>query len=129
MLPRILAEHREEELRVGVGLRNAAEAHDGRVGLDHARVVGRIAGELEREIGLERGVELARALVVSVPATVEHLPVEQVLHAARLLVEIDLARPVHERDHVGNQRAVDVKLADPVAFRLLQAEQVLLRAG
>ncbi len=129
VLPRILAEHGEEELGVRVGSRDAAEAHDGGVGADHARVVGLMPGKLEREVGLERGVELARPLVVGVPAAVEHLAVEQVLDAARLLVEIDLARPVHERDYVRDQRAVDVQLAHPITVRLLQPEQMLLRAA
>ena len=74
VLPRILTEDREEELGVGVRLRNAAQPHDGGVGLDHPRIVRRKAGQLQREVGLERGVELARALVVGVPAAVGHLP-------------------------------------------------------
>ncbi len=60
------------------------------------------------------------------PAAVGHLALEKVLHAARLLVEVDVAHPVHEGDDVGNESRVDQELAHPVAVGLLLAEEMLL---
>jgi hypothetical protein len=67
-------------------------------------------------------------VVVGVPAAVGHLAIDQVLDAAGLLVEVDVAGPVHEGDDIGDQRGIDQELANPVAFGFLLGKKKLLRA-
>ena len=129
ILPRKLPEQREVELRVGIHLRDAAEPQHAGARFLHPRLRGRVARELQREVGFDRGVHLARTAFVDVPAAVRDLPPADVRDAFLLEHGIDLVRPVHEEDVVRAERAIDEKLADPVAVGVLEAEEVFLRLG
>ena len=91
IFPGKLPEQREVKLAEGVHPRNAAEPQDGRARLLHERRVGRAAGELEREVGFDRRVDLARAAVINVPAAVRQLAFQNVADTAFLQLSIDFA--------------------------------------
>ena len=95
--------------------------------LQHARVGDGHAGELEREIGLDGGVHFRRAAVINVPAAVGQLHREDVIDRLALPFLVHLAVPMVIRHRVRDERGIHHQFADPVAFRLLQAEQISLR--
>ena len=50
------------------------------------------------------------------------------LHATPLQLRVHFAAPMHEKDVIGAEGAIDDQLAAPMAIWLLLAQQVLLRA-
>ena len=128
-LPRELAEQREVELRVGVHARDAAEPQDARAAFVHPWLHGRVAGELQREVGFHAGIHVAGPALVDVPPAVGELPAADVRHAFLLQDRIHLPSPVHVEHVVRAERAIDEELAAPMSVRVLEAEEIRLRAG
>ena len=79
IFPGELAEQRQVKLAVGVHPRDAAETQDVGARFLHEGRVGAVAGELEREVGFDAGVDFARAAVVNIPAAVGKLALQDVL--------------------------------------------------
>jgi hypothetical protein len=72
-------------------------------------VVG-VAGEAEREVGLDGRVRVARAAAEDRPAAVGVLLAQDVREEPVLAVLVDVAEVVHEHDGVGFGRRVAVEL-------------------
>ena len=129
VLPRKLAEKRKVKLSVGVDLRDAAEAEDVRAGLPHPRGVGRVAGKLEREVCLNRGVDFARTTDKNIPAAVGELAATNVSRAFGLQGFIHLPQPMHVDDIVATEGGIGDELAFPMAVGSLQAKEISLSAA
>jgi hypothetical protein len=65
--------------------------------------------------------------MINAPSSVGKLAFENVAHAAPLQLRVHLAAPMHEKDIIRAQGAIDDQLAAPMAIWLLLAQQVLLR--
>ena len=90
-------EQREVQLGERVHARHAAQVERHFARPQHAPVGHRHAGELEREVGLDGGVDLGRAAVVNVPAAVGQLHGEDVIDRLALPFRVHLARPSDDR--------------------------------
>src|SRR6266496_434095 len=66
--------------------------------------------------------------MINVPPPVRQLASENVTHAAPLQLRVHFAAPMHEKDIVRAESAIDDQLPAPMAIWLLLAQQVLLRA-
>ena len=126
IFPGKLAEQRQVKLAVGVHPRDAAEPQDVGARFLHEGRIGAVPGELEREVGFDAGVDLARAAVVDIPAAIGELALQDVLRATALQRLVHFPQPVHEKHVIGAKGAIDHQLADPVAVGLLLAEEVAL---
>src|SRR5437667_5168900 len=65
--------------------------------------------------------------MINVPSSVRQLAFENVSHAAPLQLRVHFAAPMHEKDVIRAEGAIDDQLAAPMAIWLLLAQQVLLR--
>ena len=72
-LPRKLAEESKVKLSVRIDLRDAPEAEHVRASLPHPRGIGRVAGQLEGEVCLNRCINFARTTDKNIPAAVGEL--------------------------------------------------------
>ncbi len=84
VFPREQADEREIKFGKRVHPRHAAEMQRHFARLEHPRIGHRHAGELEREIRLDGGVHLRRAVLVNVPAAVRQLHGEDVVDGLAL---------------------------------------------
>ena len=66
--------------------------------------------------------------MINIPSAIRQLSFENVAHTAPLQLRVHFAAPMHEKDIIRAERAIDDQLAAPMAIRLLLAQQVLLRA-
>ena len=66
--------------------------------------------------------------MINIPSSVGQLSFENVAHTAPLQLRVHVAAPMHEKDIIRAEGAIDDQLAAPMAIRLLLAQQVLLRA-
>jgi len=66
--------------------------------------------------------------MINVPSSIGQLAFENVAHAAPLQLRVHLAAPMHEKDIIRAEGAIEDQLAAPMAIWLLLAQQVLLRA-
>ena len=66
--------------------------------------------------------------MINVPPSVWQLAFKNMTHAAPLQLRVRLAAPMHEKDVVRAEGAIDDQLPAPMAIRLLLPQQVLLRA-
>ena len=121
------AEQREIQLGEGVHARHAAEVERHFARLQHARVLDGHAGEFERQIGLDGGVDLRRAAVIDVPAAIGLLQGKDVVDGLALPLRVHLAVPMVVGDGVGDEGGIHHQFAHPVTFRLLPGQQKLLR--
>ena len=129
VVPGHQADEGQVELRKGVHPRHAAEGPGHFPGAEHAWIGGGDAGQFQRQVGLDRGVHLGRAVGVDVPAAVAELLLEDVMDGLALPDRVHLPPPVVEGHHVGDQRHVDHQLAHPVTLGLLLRKQVALGSG
>src|SRR5258705_673073 len=106
VFPRKLSEKREVEFSVGVYLRDTSETKDIRAGLPHPCCVGRVSGELERQVGLDRGVDFARTADKNVPAAVRELAATDMGGAFGLQGLVYLPKPVHVDDIVSAKSGI-----------------------
>src|SRR5882762_1320872 len=65
--------------------------------------------------------------MINVPSSVWQLPFEDVTDAAPLQLRVHFAAPMHEKDVVRAEGAIDDQLPAPMAIWLLLTQQVLLR--
>src|SRR5205814_4996612 len=65
--------------------------------------------------------------MINIPSTIGQLAFENVTHATPLQLPVHLTAPMHEKDVVRAEGAIDDQLAAPMAIWLLLAQQVLLR--
>src|SRR5205809_6310890 len=128
IFPRKLTQQRKIKLAEGVHLWNPAEPHNRRACFLHKRRVHGTASELQRKICFRRCIDLAWTAMINVPSSVRQLAFENVPHAASLQLRVHLAAPMHEKDVVRAEGAIDDQLPAPMAIWLLLAQQVLLRA-
>src|SRR4029077_14968118 len=101
---------------------------DIRAGLPHPRCVGRVSGELERQVGLDRGVDFARTADKNVPAAVRELAAADMGGAFGLQGLVYLPEPVHVDDIVAAKGGIGEKFTLPMAVGFLKAKQVFLSA-
>ena len=66
--------------------------------------------------------------MINVPSAIRQLAFENVANAAPLQLRVHFAAPMHEKDVIRAEGAIDNQLAAPMAIWLLLAQQVLLRA-
>ena len=66
--------------------------------------------------------------MINIPSSVRQLAFENVAHAAPLQLRVHFAAPMHEKDIIRAEGAIDDQLAAPMAIGLLLAQQILLRA-
>src|SRR6184192_1773893 len=85
-------------------------------------------GEFQGKIRFDRRVNLARAAMINVPAAIRQLAFENVANAATLQLSIHFSAPVHEKDVIRAEGAIDNQIAAPMAVGFLLAQQVLLCA-
>src|SRR5205823_15048869 len=74
-----------------------------------------------------RRINLTRAAMINVPSSVRQLASENVAHASPLQWCVHFAAPMHEKDVVRAQGAIDDQFPAPMAVWLLLAQQVFLR--
>jgi len=86
--------------------------------------VGEIAGELQGDVGFDRGVDLGRAALIDGPAAIVELVPADVGGQAGDAGRLSLAENVQVEDVVGFEGGVSFEFADPVAFRGLEREQI-----
>ncbi len=124
--PGDLSEQRQGNAGKDVHPGGAAQAEDEQPGADHVRRVGRIAGDLESEIRLDRGTQIGDSRFVERPAAVGLLPLPQIVGETVFQVGIDrppeeaLQQEIFRRD--GN---IGLQIEDPIAFRMLQGKEIL----
>ena len=92
----------------------------------HRLITGVQAGELEREVTLDRRREISLAALIERPASVGALNIEQVLLQARLRLDIDRVHEVIEDDELRVHLGVGFECRLPVALRVLLRDQGLL---
>ena len=88
-----------------------------------------MAGQLEREVGLDRDADVRRSAGIVAPAAVLLLLREDVVGGLANPAVLLAAEEGHEQDPFGFEDGVALELADPVAVRLLPAEQAEPGAG
>src|SRR4029077_104623 len=128
IFPGELAQQCKVKLAKRVHLRNAAATNDIRARFLHKRRVHRTAGELQCKICFRRCINFAWATMINAPSSVRQLAFENVTHTAPLQWRVHLAAPMHEKDIIRAEGAIDDQLSAPMAIWLLLAQQVLLRA-
>src|SRR6266700_4045532 len=65
--------------------------------------------------------------MINIPSSIGQLAFENVAHATPLQLAVHLAAPMHEKDIIRAEGAIDDQLAAPMTIWLLLAQQVLLR--
>ena len=90
----------------------------------HVRRIGRIAGRLQREIGLDRAAEVERAAVKQRPAAMPR-PGPRAEIAAMRCCELgfDAAEIMLQQDVFGRDRRVGFELEKPMPVIMLQRQQ------
>ena len=126
IFPRKQPEQRQVKLGERIHPRHAAQSHGHRTGAQHPGIGCGHSRQFQRQIGLDRRVDLRWSSEIDVPAAVRVLQRKQMID--RLLLPSLVHRPVPMviRDQVGRDRAVHHQFPDPVALRLLLAKQVVL---
>ena len=84
---------------------------------------GRIADELEREIGLYAGADVEVPVVEQWPPAVRGLQASQIACDLRFEGRIGLAEKMLEDDVLGRDRGIGFQLEDPMPVRALLPEQ------
>ena len=127
-VPVVLVEEGQPELRedprpgdAAVGQHPVARAH-------HMRGVGILAGQLQREVGLDGRAELPRAAVPLRPIALRLLMMPQVAPDLRPDLAVGDAQVVREQQVLRRDRHVGFELAPPVAVAVLVVEQPARRA-
>ena len=115
-------EQREIKPGEGVHSRHAAEAQSHLTRLQHARVSHRHARQFQSEIPFDGCVYVRRAAVIDVPAAVRQLHGKDMMDRFALPCLVHFAVPVMVGNHVGAECRIDHQFADPITFRLLEAE-------
>ena len=92
LLPRPEAEQREPHASEDTALLDAAGLADERRRAGHVRGVARIAGDPERDVGLDRGREIAGAAEIGRPRAVGPLPAADPLGGRRSRGRVEQAR-------------------------------------
>jgi hypothetical protein len=95
-VPVVLAEERQQDLGEDVGLDRPAHLADALAGRHHRRVVHAHAGQLHREVGLDRRREVGRPGLEEVEAAVGLLPPAQVADHLGLALAVDPVDQVAE---------------------------------
>ena len=67
--------------------------------------------------------------MINIPAAIQKLPFQNVLDATPLQLPIDFAAPVHEKDVIGAECAINDQLAAPMPVSLLLPQEIFLRAA
>ena len=93
----------------------------------HVRRVGIVAGQLEREVGLDRGADVAGPAGVLGPETLLALLGAEVAGDAVPLLAIADPEVVGEQQVLGGDRGVGFELAPPEAGWVLVGQQPVLR--
>ena len=88
----------------------------------HARRLGRIAGKLQAEVALDRGVQLGRPARVNVPAAVGELPAADIIRQLGDPIRVGPAEDMKVKYVVGLDRGIRFKLAQPVSLLSLHRE-------
>src|SRR5216684_2451776 len=128
IVPAPLTEEGEPDAREGPGRGDAAAPADEVPRPGQLRRVRGVARELEREVTLDAGREIARRSVVHRPAAVRTLVVADVLrHAAPALLVAGAEEPGQEQV-LGVHRGVRFQLRPPEPLRELLAGEPRLRA-
>lgn len=99
---------------------------DERPGLAHGRMVGRVAGELQGEVGLDGGGKVAGAAVPQGPVARRGLLAEKVVGHLPLFFTVHQPHEVEQHDVFGGYGDVGLQLGPPVAGRELLAEEEFL---
>ena len=124
--PGHLPEQRQGDAGENVDPGRPPQAENEQAGPDHMRRIGRIAGQLESEIGLDRSAEIGEAPLVERPAAVGQLPAAQV--TGQPLAQVGGQRAAQEalqQDVFRRDGGIRLQVEDPVAFLMLQGEETV----
>src|SRR5579875_1831659 len=127
-LPGELPEEREPDAREDPGAHEPPARADELARAHERGLVGAVAGELEGEVRLGGGREMARAAGIERPAPVGLLEREQPLGETALGVGLPPAQDAVEEDVLGLHRGIRLERRLPVALRMLTREQPRVRA-
>src|SRR5579875_2164838 len=127
-LPGELPEEREPDAREDPGAHEPPARADELARAHERGLVGAVAGELEGEVRLGGGREMARAAGIERPAPVGLLEREQPLGETALGVGLPPAQDAVEEDVLGLHRGIRLERRLPVALRMLTREQPRARA-
>ena len=115
-------------MREDARLLEAARLARERAGGAHVGVLGPIAGEPQRDVGLDRGREVAGAAVEVRPRPVVALPRADPCRGALGQRRIADAEELAQEQVLGIHRDVGLELPLPPTVRVLQGEEVRSRA-
>ena len=111
---RDLAQQGEIEFGETVAVFRAAQAANDRAGTAHRRLVGTVAGQLEREIGFDGNANVGRPVGVAAPAPLGMLLGEQIASGGSHVLVAFLAQKRLEQNEFRLQDRIALKLPDPV---------------
>ena len=120
-----MPEHRERDAREHIALLGAAVRPHPLAGLLHVRRVFIVARELEREISLDRGAEVAGAAFVQGPAAVDPLTSAQIYRKALLSRAVYGAHEVVQEKIFRGDGGIGLEVEAPVAVVCLPAQHGL----
>ena len=122
--PRDDAEQRQQDAGEDVARRRPAMGEQGMARARHVRRIGRIADHLQGEVGLDRGADVERAVVVERPAAVEALDAPQIDGNLALQLEVRILSQIMSQEHVfRGDGGVGFQFEYPVTVTLLAGKQ------
>ena len=121
------AKQRQEDAREDVGRARTAVGQNGLARAQHVRCVGRIAGELERQVRFDARADIEPAAVKQRPSAVGTLQAAQIDCDLGLEGRVALAEEVLQDDVLGRNGGVGLQLEHPMPVRAPEFQQC--RAG
>src|SRR5579871_714397 len=136
MLARKQSEQAQVDLDVGIRPLQSAQRQNSLASRGQPRILGRQPRKLQRRVGLDGRAQLRRAVLINIEAAVRQLPrqnradrfIDQRSRRRIPLAAFGRMPPQFQQNEIRFERRIRRQVGPPVAFRLLDAEQIVDRA-